>query len=138
MENNFEASKTLENLKKSFEDEATLYFRYKFFLTIAEYEGLEKISKLLRDFAESSLDNVLGNMDFLREFNDPSSLVPIGTSAQNIKSILQTEVEQYSEIYPRMAQVAREEGFSDIASWFDTLEKTKRTHSSKLQKVQSE
>ena len=40
MDNTFEASQTFENLVKSFEDEAKLYFRYKFFLNVSEYEGL--------------------------------------------------------------------------------------------------
>lgn len=138
MEKTFESSQTYENLKKSFEEEAKLYFRYKFFLTIAEYESLEKTSKLLRDFTQSSLDNVLGSMDFFRGFKDPSSSVPIGTTLQNLKSILQTEIEQSSEAYPQMAQIAREEGFTDVASWFDTLEKAKRVHAIKLKKVQDE
>ena len=137
MDNTFEASQTFENLVKSFEDEAKLYFRYKFFLNVSEYEGLEKISKLLRDFSEGSLDNVNGSLDFLRNFKDPSSLVPIGNTSQNIASILQTEIEQTSEIYPEMAKVAREEGFTDVASWFDTLEKLKRNHVARLKDNQS-
>lgn len=137
MDNSFEASQTFENLKKSFEDEAKLYFRYKFFLSVSEYEGLEKTSKLLKDFSEGCLDNVNGSLDFLRNFKDPSSLVPIGNTTQNISSILQTEIEQTSEVYPLMARVAREEGFTDVASWFDTLEKLKRHHVSKLKENQS-
>ncbi|MDD4973256.1 MAG: ferritin family protein [Bacteriovorax sp.] len=138
MDNKFEASQTFENLKKAFEDEAKLYFRYKFFLSVSEYEGLGKISKTLRDFSEGSLDNVNGSLDFLRNFKDPSSQVPIGNSSQNIASILQTEIEQANEIYPEMAKIARDEGFSDVASWFDTLEKLKRHHVSRLKENQSE
>jgi rubrerythrin len=135
MDNNFENSKTYENLKKAFYDEATLYFRYKFFLTVAEYEGLEKTSKLLREFTDASLDNVLGNLDFMRNFKDPTSMVPIGNTAQHLISLLQTEVEQSSEIYPQMAKLARTEGFSDVASWFDTLEKLKRVHVNKIKEI---
>lgn len=132
MHNDFEQSLTYHNLKKAFEDEAKLYFRYKYFLSVSEYEGLEKISKMLRDFSESSIDNVQGNMDFLRNFKDPSSGVPLGNTSQNLASILQTEIEQSSDLYPQMAKIAREEGFSDVASWFDTLEKCKRVHVTKL------
>lgn len=138
LNNEFEKSLTYLNLKKSFEDEAKLYFRYKFFLSVAEYEGLEKISKVLREFSESSLDNVQGSMDFLRSFKDPGSNVPLGSTSQNLKSLLQTEIEQTSSLYPQMAVIAREEGFSDVASWFDTLEKLKRFHVQKMHEVQNE
>ena len=138
MHNEFEQSTTYHNLKKAFEDEAKLYFRYKFFLSVSEFEGLEKISKLLRDFSESSLDNVQGNMDYLRNFKDPSSGVPLGNTSQNLSSLLQTEIEQTSLLYPQMAKVAREEGFTDIASWFDTLEKLKRIHVQKIREAKDE
>lgn len=134
----FESSHTFENLKRSFEDEAKLYFRYKYFLTVASYEGMEETVKLLENLAESSLDNVLGSLDFLREFKDPASMVPIGRTSQNISSLLQTEIEQASEMYPRMARLAREEGFTDMASWFDTLEKVKRVHVQKLKKAKDD
>ncbi len=138
MHNDFEQSLTYHNLKKAFEDEAKLYFRYKFFLSVSEYEGLEKISKLLRDFSESSLDNVQGNMDYLRNFKDPSSGVPLGNTSQNLSSLLQTEIEQTSLLYPQMAKVAREEGFTDVASWFDTLEKLKRVHVQKIREAKDD
>jgi rubrerythrin len=138
MEKNFESSQTYLNLKKAFEEEAALYFRYKFFLIVAEYEGLDKVSKVLRDFSEGSLDNVHGNLDFMRHFRDPSSNVPIGNSEQNIKSILQTEIEQSSQSFPGMAKIAREEGFTDVASWFDTLEKLKRVHVSTLKELKED
>ncbi|MGZ3788674.1 MAG: rubrerythrin family protein [Bacteriovorax sp.] len=138
MSNDFEKSVTYLNLKKAFEDEAKLYFRYKYFLSIAEYEGLEKISKLLRDFSESGTDNVQGSLDFMRNFKDPASSVPLGNTTQNLASLLQTEIEQSSDLYPQMAKMAREEGFSDVASWFDTLEKCKRVHVAKLNEAKNE
>ena len=39
------------------------------------------------------------------------------------------------QTYPEMAKKARQEGFPDIAGWFDTLEKLKRSHVRKLRKV---
>lgn len=138
MSHDFEKSVTYSNLKKAFEDEAKLYFRYKYFLSVSEYEGLEKISKLLRDFSESGIDNVQGCFDFMRNFKDPSSSIPLGNTSQNLASLLQTEIEQSSDLYPQMAKIAREEGFSDVASWFDTLEKCKRVHVIKLNEAKDD
>ncbi len=138
MDKSFESSQTFENLRKAFEEEATLFFRYKYFQVIADYEGLDKIRKILKDFSDGSIDNVHGSLDFLRNFKDPASNVPIGNTQQNIKSILQTEIEQSSMNFPQMAKVARDEGFSDVASWFDTLEKLKRSHVATLNELKED
>jgi rubrerythrin len=138
MSSEFEKSQTYQNIIKSFEDEAKLYFRYKFFQVISEYEGMEKASKVLKDFSDGCIDNVNGSMDFLREFRDPSSNVPIGSTSQNLTSVLQTEIEQSTTVYPQMAKIARLEGFTDVASWFDTLEKLKRSHVIKIKEMEIE
>ena len=138
MDNKLEDSKTFENLKQAFFSEASLAFRYRFFATIAEFEGLDRFCTLFREFAEGGDCNVQGSLDFLRTALDPASGVPIGGTQKNLQSVLQTESEQCAEIYPEMARVAREEGFTDVASWFDTLEKLKRSHLSKIEKVTHE
>ena len=138
MDRKLEESKTFENLKKAFFNEAGLAFRYRFFATIAEFEGLDRFSSLFREFAEGGSANVGGCLDFLREARDPSADVPLGGTQKNLESVLQTETRQCSEIYNEMAKVAREEGFTDVASWFDTLEKLKRSHLRKLKEVAGE
>jgi rubrerythrin len=138
MDNKLEESRTFENLKQAFFEEASLAFRYEFFATIAEFEGMDRFSSLFRDFAEGGTSNVHGCLDFLRLAKDPSSDIPLGGTRKNLESVLQTETKQCSEIYPEMARIAREEGFTDIASWFETLEKLKRSHLRKIQKVSHE
>ena len=133
-----EASKTFENLKQAFFEEASLAFRYHYFSIIAEFDGLERYSELFKEFAEGGTQSVHGCLDFLRLTRDPSSGIPLGNTQKNLESLSQTETQQVTEIYPEMARVAREEGFSDIASWFDTLEKLKRSHLQKLKKATHE
>lgn len=135
MDRKLEDSQTFENLKRAFFEEASLAYRYKFFATIAEFEGLEKLGVLFREMAEGGSMNVHGCLDFLRIARDPSSDIPLGGTQKNLESIRQTEIEHSSELYPEMARIAREEGFTDVASWFDTLEKLKRSHLSKIEKV---
>ncbi len=38
-------------------------------------------------------------------------------------------------MYPGMAKVAREEGFEEIANWFETLAKAERSHATRFQKA---
>ena len=37
-------------------------------------------------------------------------------------------------MYPGMAKTAREEGFDEIADWFDTLARAERSHANRFQK----
>lgn len=129
-----EQSQTFENLRKSYFEEASLAYRYRFFAIIAEFEGLDYYANLFKELAEGGTCNAHGALDFLRDIKDPDSEIPIGGTNKNIESILQTELKQFSETYPQMAKVARQEGFTDVASWFDTLEKLKRSHIEKIRR----
>jgi len=132
MDGALEKTRTFENLKKAYFEEAGLAFRYQFFATVAQFEGLERLSALFQELAEGGRTNAEGLLDFLRLARDPSSDIPFGSTAKNVQSVLQTETQQFTEVYPEMARIAREEGFTDIASWFDTLEKLKRSHARKI------
>lgn len=133
-----ESSQTFENLKKAFYDEASLAFRYRFFSVVADFEGMDQYSALFKEFAEGGVQTVHGCLDFLRIVGDPSAEVPIGSTQKNVEAVLQTEIRHFSEQYREMARVAREEGFTDVASWFDTLEKLKRSRVSKIKRASHE
>jgi rubrerythrin len=45
------------------------------------------------------------------------------------------ETYEYTEMYPSMAKAAREEGFEDIAEWFETLAKAEKSHAGRFQKA---
>jgi rubrerythrin len=38
-------------------------------------------------------------------------------------------------MYPSMAKTAREEGFDDVAEWFETLAKAEKSHAGRFQKM---
>jgi rubrerythrin len=38
-------------------------------------------------------------------------------------------------MYPGMARTAREEGFEEIAEWFETLAKAEKSHAGRFQKA---
>ena len=127
-----EDSRTFENLRQAFFEEASLALRYRFFATVAGFEGLDRFEELFREFGEGGTGSAHGCLDFLRPCRDPSTEVPLGGTQRNLESVRQSETRQGLELYPEMARIAREEGFPDVASWFDTLEKLKRSHLQKL------
>jgi rubrerythrin len=138
MDVNFELSKTKDNLRAAFFEEAALASRFGYFSIVAEFEGKTELARKFKNYAESSSLNAHGILDFLRIDQDPSSGIPIRDSKGNLDSVLQTESQQSSETYLKMAKVAREEGYSDVASWFDTLEKLKAEHVKKLREMKNE
>ncbi|MFI5361134.1 MAG: ferritin family protein [Elusimicrobiota bacterium] len=133
-----EDSRTFENLRKAFAEEAALAFRYLYYAMLAEFEGMENHSAAFKEIAEGGTTSVHGCFDFLRLARDPESGIAVGGTFKNLESLLQTETKQSDETYPGMARTAREEGLTDIASWFETLEKAKRAHARKLKALAHE
>ena len=55
--------------------------------------------------------------------------------SHNLKAAIAGETHEYTDMYPGMAKSAREEGFSEIADWFETLAKAERSHANRFQKA---
>jgi rubrerythrin len=130
-----ENSRTFQNLKKAFGEEAALVFRYLYYAALAEFEGLDRHAKLFKELGEGGHTAAQGVFDYLKRAGDPDTGLAVGGTAKNIESLAQTETRQFSQTYPEMARTAREEGFPDVAAWFDTLEKLKRSRVRKLGKL---
>lgn len=58
-----------------------------------------------------------------------------GATAENLKASIRGEGHEYIGMYPAMARTARDEGFDDIANWFETLSKAERSHANRYQKA---
>ena len=54
---------------------------------------------------------------------------------ENLKAAFAGETYEYTDMYPGMAKSAREEGFDEIADWFETLAKAERSHANRFQKA---
>ena len=59
----------------------------------------------------------------------------IGTTADNLKAAIASETYDYTDMYPGMARTARDEGFDEIADWFETLAKAEKSHAERFQKA---
>jgi len=73
-------------------------------------------------------------MDFLKSVGDPATGVSFGSTRLNLQSAVEGETYEYTQMYPGMAKSAREEGFSEIAEWFETLAKAERSHAGRFTK----
>ena len=50
----------------------------------------------------------------------------------NLKAAFAGETHEYTDMYPGMAKTAREEGFAEIADWFETLAKAEKSHAGRF------
>ncbi|OWP55922.1 MAG: rubrerythrin [Thermoplasmatales archaeon B_DKE] len=129
----FKKSKTLENLKAGFAGESQANRRYLYFAQKADEEGNQEIAQIFRSTADGETAHAFGHMNYLKTVGDPVTGEPIGTTEQNLKSAIAGETYEYSQMYPGFAKVAREEGFEDIAHWFEILTKAEKSHAKKYE-----
>ena len=128
-------SKTLENLKAAFAGESQANRRYLYFARLADVEGQPDVAGLFRDTAEGETGHAHGHLDYLRKVGDPATGLPIGDTAENLKASVAGETHEYTDMYPGMAKTAREEGFPEVADWFETLAKAEKSHAGRFQKM---
>ncbi len=128
-------TKTHEALKEAFAGESMANRRYLYFARIADVEGYPEVAGHFRDTAEGETGHAHGHLDYLKEVGDPVTDRPIGTTEQNLASAVAGETYEYTEMYPGFAKVAREEGFEEIADWFETLARAERSHAGRFQKA---
>ena len=127
-------SKTHENLKHAFAGESQANRRYLYFARVADIEGYPDVGGLFRDTSEAETGHAFGHMDFLKSVGDPATGSPFGSTRLNLQSAVDGETYEYTQMYPGMAKTAREEGFSEIAEWFETLAKAERSHAGRFSK----
>src|SRR5215813_4720427 len=135
-------TKTHTNLKEAFAGESQANRRYLYFARRADIEGYPDIGGLFRDTSEAETGHAFGHMDYLKEVGDPATGEPIGDTEKNLKAAVAGETYEYTEMYPGFAKTAREEGFSEVAEWFETLAKAEKSHAGRfakgLQQVKAE
>jgi rubrerythrin len=128
-------TKTHQNLKDAFAGESQANRRYLYFANKADVEGQTEVASLFRSTAEGETGHAHGHLDYLAQVGDPATGLPIGSSSNNLKAAVAGETHEYTDMYPGMAKSAREEGFEEIADWFETLAKAERSHANKFAKA---
>jgi rubrerythrin len=128
-------TKTHQNLKDAFAGESQANRRYLYFAKVADIEGYPEVAGLFKDTADGETGHAHGHLDYLKQVGDPATGLPIGDTAKNLKSAVAGETHEYETMYPSMAKSAREEGFDDIAEWFETLAKAEKSHAGRFTKA---
>jgi len=112
-------SKTEKNLKEAFAGESMARNKYSYFASAAKKEGYEQIAALFLETAEQ--EKTHAKLHF-------KELGGIGDTLANLKAAAQGEHEEWTDMYPRMAREAREEGFEELARRFENIGKIEKEH----------
>ena len=128
-------SKTEQHLKNAFAGESPANRRYLYFANKADIEGQNDVAALFRSTAEGETGHAHGHLEWLEQCGDPATGLPIGPTRDNLKAAVAGETHEYTDMYPGMAKSARQEGFEEIADWFETLAKAERSHANRFQKA---
>jgi rubrerythrin len=128
-------SKTEDNLKEAFAGESQANRRYLYFAQKADVEGFNDVSAVFRSTAEGETGHAHGHLEYLQPVGDPATGKPIGSTRDNLASAIAGETFEYTDMYPGMARTARDEGFEEVAEWFETLAKAEKSHAGRFKKA---
>lgn len=127
MAKELKGTKTEANLLMAFAGESQARNKYTYYASKAKKEGYEQIAALFLETAEQEKEH--GKIWF-KLLHDG-----IGTTMENLKDAAAGEKEEWENMYPTMAEVAREEGFEEIANLFDAVAEVEKVHEEKYKKL---
>ena len=129
--------KTAQHLKDAFAGESMANRRYLYFANMADIEGAPEVASIFRHTAEGETGHAHGHMEYLLKggAGDPATGEQVSSVAEALHSPIEGETHEYTDMYPGMAKDARDEGFEEIADWFETLAKAERSHAGKFKKT---
>ena len=112
-------SKTERNLLAAFAGESQARNKYTYYASVAKKEGFEQIAGIFLETAENEKEHAEREFDFLKGIGDTSA---------NLKAAAEGEHYEWTEMYPEFERVAREEGFGEIADFFEEVAEVEEEH----------
>jgi rubrerythrin len=130
-------SRTEQALKDAFAGESMANRRYLYFANQADIAGANDVAALFRSTAEGETGHAHGHMEFLIEggAGEPGTGLPGRNPQEALEAAIHGETHEYTDMYPGMAKTARDEGFDEIADWFETLARAERSHANRYAKA---
>lgn len=132
MAKSVKGTKTEQNLLKSFAGESQARTRYTYFAAAAKKEGFVQIADIFEETANQEKEHAKRFFKFLEggmlEITACFPAGVIGTTAENLKAAADGEHEEHSDLYPAFAEIAKEEGFADIAAVWTAISVAEKQH----------
>lgn len=132
-------TKTEQNLLKSFAGESQARNRYEFFASVARKEGFEQIANIFQETALQEKEHAKRFFKFLEggmtEITASYPAGRIGSTKENLKAAAEGEHEEWVDLYPHFAEVAKAEGFLEVATAYKMIAKVEAEHERRYLKL---
>lgn len=119
-------TKTEQNLKEAFAGESQARNKYSYYASKAKKDGYEQIAALFEESANQEKEHA--KMWF-------KLIQGVGSTVENLQDAAHGEHEEWTDMYPRMAKEAREEGFDEIADLFEGVAAIEKMHEDRYLKM---
>lgn len=126
MSKDLKGTKTLQNLMAAFAGESQARNKYTYYASKAKKDGYEQMAELFMETAEQEKEHA---KIWFKLFHG------IDSTMDNLRDAAQGENDEWTDMYPRMAKEAREEGFDDIADLFEGVAAVEKVHEEKYRKL---
>ncbi len=140
-------TETHKNLMRAFAGESQARNRYTFFAEIAKKQGYPLIEKTFLYTADQEQAHAKAFFEHLAtEFNgeeiEIDAAYPVDyyqeNTLQNLLASVEAEAHEHNEVYPAFAEVAKQEGFNQIAATFSMIAKIEEVHSQRFATIAKE
>ncbi|HOB19874.1 MAG TPA: rubrerythrin family protein [Candidatus Atribacteria bacterium] len=141
---NLKGTKTAENLMKAFAGESQARNRYTYYASVADKEGYKQIRNIFIETADNEKEHakrfykfLLAGLGELPAEVEITATFPVaqGKTLDNLKAAAAGENEEWAKLYPKFAEVADEEGFSEIAEVFRKVADAEKWHEIRYNKL---
>lgn len=139
MTKTLKGTETEQNLLKAFAGESQARNRYEFFAGIAKKEGYEQIAAIFMETSNNEKEHAKRYFKFLEGgTTEITAMYPtgiIGTTIENLKAAAEGEHEEWANLYPHYAEIAKKEGFLEVATAFLMITKVEIEHERRYLKL---
>ena len=119
-------SKTEANLRAAFSGESEARNKYTYFASVAKKEGYEQIAAIFLETAENEKEHAKLHFKYLEGIGDTKSNLADAAAGENY---------EWSDMYPKFAKEAEEEGFLEIAATFRGIAEVEKHHEERYKKL---
>ena len=139
MVRSLKGTRTEKNLLAAFAGESQARNRYTFFASVARKEGYEQISNIFTETAGNEKEHAEVFFKYLQGGDvEIVAAYPAGAvedTKKNLEAAADGEKLEWSQIYADMEKVAKEEGFSDIATSFKEIAEVEEFHEQRYRRL---
>lgn len=122
-----EGTKTEKNLNAAFAGEAQARIKYQFYASKAKKEGYEQIAEIFQETSDNEKEHAKIWYKLLHD--------GVADTKTNLEDAAAGENYEYTDMYKKFAEEAREEGFDEIAELFEKVGEIEKHHEERYRKL---